>query len=664
MAEQPEDFSDTPKGWAARWHVEIASARQALERWHKQGKRSVEKYLDERKGQDEDRERHLNLFYANVETKQSTLYGQTPKVSVSRRYADANDDVARVAAELLERLLNADIERDGDSYAQALQYALEDRLIPGLGTVRVRYEAEFEQTEEVAAIMAPDGVTVIAPAVPPQPVKTYECAETDYVHWQDFLWSPCRVWAETRWVAFRAELGQAEFDQRFDADGALKLWQRVPKHSRRDDDNHQKQQDTPWDRVQVWEVWDKETRRVFWYVEGYSETLDQKEDPLGLEGFFPCPQPMVANSTTSKFMPRPDYALAQDQYEQINELTARIDLLVGAVRAAGVYDKANGSLQQLLDSSKRNVLIPVDNWAAFSEKGGLRGTIDWMPLEQVVGAIQSLTAARQEAKQDLYEVTGMADIMRGASDPAETARAQGIKARFGSVRLQRLQDEFARFASDVQRLKAEIIAKHFDAATVLAASNAQYTYDADVAQQAVQLLKDRHSEYRVEVKPEAVSLTDFAALKQERMEVLTAIASFLQAILPMAQTSPASLPFLLEMLKWSVAGLRGSSGIEGVLDRAIVAGQQAAAQAQQGGGKPQQPDPKVLAQQLKGQQEMEKVQAELQADLVRTQAEVQANEQKERAQMQYNVREAAMKQQVSNAGHPTRPQESPFGGGK
>lgn len=653
-----EDFQPTPSGWARRWQVELSAARKCLEKWHEQGARINKRFRDERERK-EDGDTRWNLFTSTVQTKMATLYGQTPKVSVTRRFADSGDDVARVAALMLERLLNSDIEKDSDTFADAVQNALEDRLLPGLGSVRVRYVAEFEDVGGAPAMLAADGITELAPAVPPTPRKTYECAEADYAHWRDFLWSPARVWNEVRWLAFGNDLSRQQIVERFGEDIGKRVPLNAAKHT--EEDGTEKKS-TPWDRARVWEIWDKETRHVFWYVDGFSEVLDEKPDPLGLEGFWPCPRPLLANTTTSTLVPRPDFVLAQDFYDEIDLVSTRITLLERAIRVTGVYDKsATDSVRRVLTESTGNDLYAVENWAMHAEKGGMRGVIDWLPLEQITGALTSLRDYRRELVDALYQVTGMADIMRGASDPAETARAQGIKAKFGSVRLQQLQDEVARFASDIQKLKAQIIAKHYDVESIIAYSNIESTPDKGLAQQAAELIKSRIVDYRIEVKPEAVSLTDFAALKQERLEVLAGISSFLQTTAPLAQAMPGSLPFLLQMLQWAVSGLKGSSGIEGVIDQAIAAAQQMPAQ---GEGGQQQPDPKLLTQQMKGQQEMAKIQAETQADLVRINAEVEADANRERNQMEFNVREAALKQSISNANRAARPQNGPFGGGQ
>src|SRR5216684_1456301 len=157
-----QDYPETPEGWASRWAVEIQAARKHVERWHERAEKIVQRYVDDRTGSANTKESRLNLFTANTQTMESLLYGRTPEVTVARRFADSSDDQARVAAEMLERLLNTDLERDDDTQEEALKHALGDRLRPGLGNVRLRYE--IGETETIPG--TPASADGLAPAVP------------------------------------------------------------------------------------------------------------------------------------------------------------------------------------------------------------------------------------------------------------------------------------------------------------------------------------------------------------------------------------------------------------------------------------------------------------------------------------------------------------------
>lgn len=654
-------FTDTPAGWASRLSKEFESAKKALKEWHEQAEKAISEYLDEREGKNAG-DTKFNLYTADSQTREAILFGNPPKAAVSRRYADANDDVARVASEILERLVNADIEGDDDTFSQAVEYAHSDRERTAFGLCRVRYVAgEPVVKPGVPAITKPHPQTgemvEVAPEVPATETRPNEQVETDYVHWRDVVWNSCRVWHEVETLFFRSELTYTKMVEKFGEDVVKQL----PTKSKKEESSIQTEP-SPWDRYVLWEVWVKENRHVFFWVQGYAEVLKPEgvevsanggvPDPLGLNNFWPCPRPMFGNTTTSKLVPKPDREFAKDLYAEINDLATRITMLEQAVRVTGGYDATATALGQMLNpaNSYENKLYPVDNWAMFAEKGGIKGAVDFMPLEEIIKALVVLREERRALIEDARQITGMADIMRGQSSVeggTVTATEQRIKARFGSVRMERRQKELARFASDLQRLRAEVMAKHFDESTLLARCNCENTPDAPLAQEAVKLIKQDFSKYRIEVKPETISMTDFDALKQERTDVIGAIASFFQAAAPMASGTPGSMPFMLQILQWMVAGLRGSAEIEGVLDQAIQAAKQQAAQPQQ-----QQQDPKLQTEMLKGQQEMAKIQAETQAKASLMQMEVQADAARETNQREQNVMEHAQKQAISAAYKP------------
>lgn len=588
------DFAKTPAGQQERWTIEIAAAKKDVKKWQADAKKLVDRFLDKRDSQAEGDTR-INLFAANLQTQRAMMYGKTPRVDVTRRFEDSTDTVARVAALMLERMLNTSIESDTDNYATALAQALDDRLLVGLGNVRLRYEAEFEDQPEVPAQVDDQG-NELAPAYTPAPVKTKEQVQVDYVHWRDQLWSPARTFGEVRWWAFVVYLTQDELAKRFGKDKASQVQMQRRQAGRDDGRKHD-----PWARATVYEIWSKEDRRVYWYADGCAEILDEKDDPLELEGFFPFPRPMIANATNDAFMPRPDFILAQDLYNEIDFVSTRITLLERAVKVVGVYDKTAEGVRRILTDGFDNDLIGVDNWAMFAERGGLKGQIDWLPLDQIVAALDKLRDYRAELLKLTYEVTGFSDIMRGEQQANETATTSALKAKFASVRMQSAQDEFARFATDVLRLKSQIIARHVDDQTILAESNIQFTTDAQLAPQAVQLLRTDGAKFRIEVKPENISMQDFDLLKSERTSFLQGLTMFLQSAAPLIAAEPVAGPYLLEMLKWGMGGFRGASTIEGVLDQAIAEMRQAASQPKP----PPPPDPRVQAQQERAKADIE-----------------------------------------------------------
>ena len=63
---------------------------------------------------------------------------------------------------------------------------------------------------------------------------------------------------------------------------------------------------------------------------------------------------------------------------------------------------------------------------------------DITPISTV---LQGLYTQRQQILETIYEVTGISDLIRGNTKASETATAQQLKARFGSMRMRSRQEE-------------------------------------------------------------------------------------------------------------------------------------------------------------------------------------------------------------------------------
>lgn len=614
------------------WDEEFQLAERFLNDWRKDGNTVVDAYLDET-GQDDLRKRYrLNLFHANVQTLMAIMYARLPKVEADRRYADPSDDVARVASEMLTRILQNDMNDPEDKLASVLKQALQDRLLPGLGSARVRYIMTEKDAPVPGESYSDDN--------PVPKKKDTEYCDMEYTHWRDILWSPCRTPAELRWKAFRSYLTKAQVTARFGKEIAelVPYASRGPSLDPEQGKTSEFSSNEKASQVEIWEIWDKTSKCVYWYVKGFDRFLDKKEDPMELDGFFPDAPMMIANLTTKRYLPKPDYFLAKDLYDEIHELEARLGLLTRACKAVGVYPASAEEIKRVLTEGVENRMIPVENWAVFADKGGLKGQIDYFPVEQIANTITILTVRQQNLIQQLYQVTGMSDIIRGQAAVANvTATEQKIKAQFASTRMQFLQEEFAVFASELLNKKVQIIRKYYEPERIIELSNVMQTPDAPLAQQALALIKGPAGAFncRIKINAESMAQVDYDALKQERSEYLAAVAGFLGQSTPLIQAMPSAGPFLLELLKFSLAGFKSSGAMEGVVDQAIAA---LVASEQQKASQPPPPSPEEKAEQIK-------VQGQLQVEQVKAQAGAAAEEKRTQLEMQKMQQEMALKQQ-------------------
>lgn len=582
---QVKEAGRDPVKLAEVWEKELQAAKKELSKFHTQGRKLVQRYLDERDANSTEADAKFNLFWSNIEVLKSSLYAKPPKVDVSNSYKDSNDDVARVAGNILQRMLNNDVEEDDEStYPEVTRQAVGDYLIVGMGQVWYRYEVETQKAT-TEPVTDPQTGAMLAEPLEYEAI-THEDAPADYVYWEDFWWSPARVWQDVRWVARRVYMNREELVERF----GDKIGRDIPITKSKSKNDGVGPQNDPWEKAAVFEIWDKTTQCAYWHVMGYNIICDHKDDPLKLRGFFPCPQPLIANATTSKLMPRADYLLAQDQYAQVDELTTRLKYLIKACKVVGVYDKISTPIGRVFSEGLENQMIPVDNWAAFAEKGGLKGQMDFVPIDVVAAVIERLTAQREQIKANLYEVLGIGDIMRGMTNPDETLGAQQLKAQFGGNRLQFKQQQIGAWVSAGQRIRSQIFCYHFQPQTIVERSNIMLSEDAPLAQQAVDFLKSgaESKQYRITVESETMAMVDWAQERDSRTQFMQAVGGFLSDVSNTMKDMPAAMPVLLHMMKWGLGGFRVSKEIETVLDQAIQAAGQPPA--------PPPPDPRIEAQ--------------------------------------------------------------------
>jgi len=135
------------------------------------------------------------------------------------------------------------------------------------------------------------------------------------------------------------------------------------------------------------------------------------------------------------------------------------------LRMKGFYPAGAGDLADAVETAVRQndrnaILVPVSNFASLGGTA-LRDSIIWLPVSEIAQTIKELVFLRRQLIDDVYQITGLSDIMRGATDPSETAAAQELKSQYGSVRIRDRQAELVRIARDITRISAEIIAENY-----------------------------------------------------------------------------------------------------------------------------------------------------------------------------------------------------------
>lgn len=583
-------------------------------KWEGRVEKILKRYRDDRTTTTA--QSHYNILWANVQTLKAATFSRMPKPDVSRRHKDS-DPVARVASMLLERALDFEITNTEDFY-HSLNSCVYDRFLGGRGTSWIRYEPIIETDDTFVSEDELDSDSV-------SEYLDIEQAPVDYVHWRDFGHNSARTWDEVSCVWRKVYMTRQMLKERFPEDKFDDLWKRIPLDAS-PDEPRTKMTEGVTKRGLIYEVWDKEEKCVYWISKSMGKILDKREDPLQLEEFFPCPEPMFSTLTNETLVPVPDFTLYQDQANELDTLSDRIKGLVDAMKVRGFYDAANADLGRLFTEGDNNTLIPVKNYAAFAEKGGLGGAVEFVDLTPIANALNMAYMAMGQVKQQIYDITGISDIVRGASNANETATAQQIKGQYASLRLKTYQDEVARFASQVLKIKAQIICQHFQPETILKIGGAELLSQTDqqLVPQAIQLLKDNPMRtFRIEIATDSMLYADEQQEKTDRVEFLQATSQFIEKAIQGAKEVPELTPLLMDLLKFGVQGFRVGRTLEGEFDTFADAEKEKQAQAQ-ANPQPPAPDPEMI----KAQAEQQKMQMEAQIKQMEMQAEAQREAQR------------------------------------
>ena len=605
----------------------VAAYDGDFKKWEARAQKIIKRYRDDNRSQNTNETAKFNILWSNVQTLIPAVYARLPKADVSRRFGD-NDQVGRVASLLIERALDFEIEHYPD-FRSTMKHSVEDRFLGGRGTSWVRYEPHVQAVgmpedglEITEDIDEPEANNQVLAGEEPLEQIEYECAPVDYVHWKDFGHSVARTWEEVtavwRWVYMTREALVERFGE--------EVGNKIPFDAGPDTLKQYGQSTKEHTRAKICEYWDKETGKVYWFSKSMPNIIDERDDPLELEGFFPCPRPLYATVTSDTLVPVPDFVLYQDQANELDILSDRIDGLVKALRVRGVYDASQPALQRLMTEGENNALLPVDTWMAFGEKGGLKGAIDFLPIDMIAQTLIQCYQARTEIKNQIYEITGLSDIIRGSSFASETATAQQIKGQYASIRLRAMQEDVALFATGLLRLKAQVICTKFTPETILmyAAANQLEPEDQQLIPQALALLKDKPlRNFRIEVAADSLVQLDEQQMKRDRAEFIAALGTFLREALPLGTQAPEMIPMIGETMKFMVASFKGARQLEGSIDAGI----------NKIVNRPP-PQPQQNPEMMKMQAEQQMTQAKMQADAQLEQAKMQATMQIEQAKLQ------------------------------
>jgi len=418
------------------------------------------------------------------------------------------------------------------------------------------------------------------------------------------------VWEECQWVARVVHMTKEEVVAQFGKELEAYIADKTDKEEK---------------NTTVYEIWDKASKSVLYICKDFKQKILKRTELPDLVGGFPMPRPVFCTLTNDSLIPVPDYIQIKPMLAELDGITQRMKSTLQAIKVSGCYDNSFPELANIL--AKDCELISVGDFDKLRDNGGLAGIIDFMPIAQYVEALGALAQQRADVIQQIYEITGVSDIMRGNSDPTETATAVTKKTNFGTLRNQDRQNDMQRFINDLLKIKAEMICELFQPETLAQFAGAG---DPQINAAAIQLLREDKTRNLI-VGVETDTSFNQDEIGQKTIEAVQIINNMVTQAFEFVSAQPLLLPLYKQMVQSVVATLPNTRQFEPVIDEVFNGISQQLAQ-------PSAPD-----------EEDKEAQAKAQNDMAKNQIAAQKNQQDfaiKQEQNQIKREELAVKKQI------------------
>jgi len=629
--------SDALKKEGQKWLGRIEAAWKREETWAKDAEKAVTAYTNEESG---DGKRYdYNILHANTETIVPAIINSPPVPDIRRRFGD-DDPVAKMLSDIIERAITVQV--DDSRLETELEAQAQDGFLAGRGVVRLRFHADTVETETSALAEAeheaeeyssggmgesePDERTETPasgyedqqggePLVANSGVSN-ERLTTEAVSWRDYQHGPAKRWEDRPWESFRHVMQQDDATEF--CDKAITASQVEPGGKLFGDAEGD---------VTVYEIWDKSKREVV-FVSENGKVLKKIPDPLGLSTFFPSSRPVQPIEIVGRLMPVNPFSIYAKLADELDIITKRIRILTAAMKLKGGLVGGVAADLKALSEADDNDLVTFTGLEALAQTAGLDKAILWWPVDKFPPLLAELAKNRELTKQAIYEITGISDIVRGASKASETLGAQQIKSQWGALRIQKMQRMMERSARDLFVMMAEIIPAKFSHKTlqemtgipiVIGPQDDPETVAAKTKLQQLMAQKIT-TYYRVDVESQSTVRADLTQKKQEMSEFLAGSAAFFQGMAPIVQEAgPGAAEGALEIYAAATRNFDLGKSAEDAIDRMVTGARE---QAKEARDNPQPPQP--TPEQIKAQADAQKAQlegAKMQADGQKAQAD-------------------------------------------
>ena len=661
------------------WKNEITRAEERRKKFIEAAEESIRVYNAQKQvGVLNDAERRLNVWWYCTNTLLPAYYSSTPKAEVNLRKRSGSLPY-ELGSVVLERnaqyAMDVHFDFDKIGYQAALQF-----LLTGQAVLWARYVAEFETVyEEYAVIRDPEGKLIdgdgndyegdekelqereggILIGGMEVQKKTSEKAIIEVVQYNDYYCNDARSEAEIDWQARKAFMDRSQAESMFGPEIADQLTydsypEVIKKDIARQDDRYE-------GKAELYEIWDRPSRKVYWIQKSGDKTLIETSEPqIRFEKFFPC-SVIRQSADPDSVIPVSDYSHVKDQILEVERLTTRIHAVTQAIRTNSLYDATLGNQVEMLMTGDLK-LIPVTNWPSYKQRGGLANGIESMNIEPYMNALNILQGARQNALQQLYETLKVSDLLRGTSEQYKSATANRLENQWSSMGLIVRQNMFAKFVSDAISNLTTIIAEVFEPETIFDVADADALIEPTlppppppppapepmqppmpgdetgmmppmpemappmpppydpleeidrVKGQILEILRDdKKRSYRIQIATDSMMAIDQQQQQQEATMLIQTAGAFFDQMRGLIDQYPPLIDFSISLFQNMIKRYKGGKEIDGLFTKALTQIGEISKAKEEAAKQPPPPDPV-----------MQEVQGRLQIAQIESQARLQA----------------------------------------
>jgi hypothetical protein len=581
-----DDKRNTPDFWK-KW---VKKAKEAAKNHHDAGRAAWREY--EKVARDSDTgvlgggrdSKPYPIYWSSCKTLEPAYYSRTPKI-LSKRKGGINDGIALTMSLVVERM--GEFFVDSVDFDDVMQSGVLDFIHTDKSTTQVSYE-KGTKTKKEQVPLSTDGETLFDEEGLPfegdwqqAPDGSYFYEKDTQIPWPVIKFMPCpfdevlhtpdaKCDAEIYEKAYYFYMPKEEAEKRFPK---KEINWKSGARDKKDPDFVDKGPDPSGKYLEGWECWCLSTKKVYWISDQCEEGfLDYKEDPYKLRGFFPSPKFIIGSRPSKHLYPTPVFLQLISLIDELHSAADRISILIKRVKRCALVDGSNPDLLMALNQLEDGEYVSCDNLQQVLEKGGVDNLVWFIPVKELVDAIGELSQMQEKFKNEFFEWFGVPDILRGQTDPMETAAAQELKTGAAQDRFKFPKKLVARLARDSIEMMIDLALSVMEDEQIAEIVNLEFMdppHQERFTEAVAALRADDIRMVRVDIDTDSMSFLDDQLRAVKINNGVATLSRGLEQIAQMVQTSPDYAGVALQALLLSLEAMGLGKEFEDMVRKSV-----------------------------------------------------------------------------------------------